>query len=103
VLIRRSSLIAALLALGALAESASAITVGMVDTFSTGTNLGWGGSLVTPVADAGPGGTGDFAVQVSGGSRVVVHSQAIPTEDDGPDDLRWTGNFTAAGVKKISL
>jgi hypothetical protein len=88
-----------------LANRASAITVGMVDTFSSGGDLGWAGSVVTSLANIGPGGAGDHAAQVTagGGGRIVVYSQAIPAPDDGPDDLRWTGNFTAAGIKKISL
>lgn len=104
----RSSLpalcIATLLA-GTLAGRVSAISVGMVDTFSSGTDLGWAGSVVTNLANIGPGGEGDRAAQVTagGGGRIVVYSQAIPAPDDGPDDLRWTGNFTAAGIKKISL
>lgn len=87
------------------AHIASAITVGMIDTFSDGTNLGWSGSFVTNVADAGPAGPGDNAALVTagGGSRIVVYSQAIPAPDDGEDDPRWTGNFTAAGVTAISL
>jgi hypothetical protein len=102
---RRAALGAAILFATVYAHSSHAITVGMVDTFSNGTNLGWSGSLVTNVANAGPAGAGDNAAEVTsgGGSRIVIYSQMIPAPDDGPDDLRWTGDFTAAGVKKISL
>jgi hypothetical protein len=98
-------LAAAVIALATSTSPVHAITVGMIDDFSAATNLGWSGSTVTAAADAGPLGAGDYAAEVTGGggSRVVVYSQAIPAPDDGPDDLRWTGNFTSAGVKKISL
>ena len=56
------------------ATEASAIAVGLLDTFQSGTTLDWveglGGAIapIPPavVANAGPGGSGDFALRITG-------------------------------------
>jgi len=99
----------ALVALGvAWTTTASAITVGQLDTFQNGTTLQWVDALngaispvpPTVVANAGPGGAGDFALRISatgsvsgpGGRLVANNIQA-----------RWIGSYTQAGVNGIML
>ena len=79
-----------------------AITIGQLDDFQGGTVMGWsegGGSPNPPFVNfnGGPGGIGDHSLQnVSAGgggpgSSVVMFNQA-----------QWTGDYTSAGVNKIT-
>lgn len=89
-------------------RSTAQIAVGTFDGFQDGTTQGWVAALAgadppfppTAVANAGPTGAGDFALRltstgaVSGpGGRLVVNNV----------DLRWTGDYPAAGVVSIML
>jgi hypothetical protein len=89
-------------------RSAAQIAVGTFDGFQDGTTQGWVAGLAgatptvppTTFANTGPTGAGDFALRltstgaVSGaGGRLVVNNV----------DLRWTGDYTAAGVVSIML
>jgi hypothetical protein len=73
-----------------------AISPTLHDDFQDGTIQNWGsgaGSTVsTNVADAGPGGTGDNALDVAASNRFVVINST-----------QWTGDWTAAGVSTIAL
>lgn len=91
-----------------LSSAALAITAGQIDDFQNGTTQSWAEGLtgalppVPPavVANAGPAGTGDFAMRLTavgvavgpGGKLVVNNNQA-----------RWIGSYTAAGVNGIIL
>jgi len=85
-----------------------AIAAGQLDDFQDGTTQEWvaalaGGIPPTPpavVANAGPAGSGDFALRITAsgaptgpGSKLVVNN--IQT--------RWVGDYTAAGVEEILL
>jgi hypothetical protein len=99
--------IAALLcALGTGASrSVQAVALGQVDDFEDGTTENWRSGVGTPpnpnppvnVADGGPLGSGDAYMLVrsngtafSGGKLTVINS------------LQWSGNYTAAGVTRVS-
>jgi len=73
---------------------ARAVTLGQIDDFQNGTTQGWGGSVTSNIADAGPAGAGDNALFVNNNvrPRIVITS-----------GLQWTGDFTAAGITQISL
>ena len=62
------------------------------DDFEDGTVQSWGGSPTSNVPNSGPAGTGDNALRVASGNRVVVMNQS-----------QWTGNYAAAGIKQISM
>jgi hypothetical protein len=71
---------------------ASAITLGQVDEFQSGTQ-GWLPVHVASLAaNGGPGGLGDTALNVRSDMHFVVYNQT-----------RWTGDFVAAGVSQIVL
>lgn len=90
---------------GSVDASPSGVAVGAFDDFQTGTTEGWVMSLgfgvppVPPVAvaDAGPLGAGDFALQITAtgsfgaGGKIVVNNV----------DPRWTGDYPAAGIAGI--
>jgi hypothetical protein len=85
------------------ATPASAISVGMVDTFSNGTTEGWASGGANPyppsnIASGGPGGSGDRFLQLTsdggggaGGKLVVFNSGD------------WAGNYTAAAITAIGM
>lgn len=85
-----------------------AIVAGQLDDFQDGTTQEWvaalgGGLPPTPpavVANAGPGGAGDFALRITAsgaptgpGSKLVVNNV----------ETRWMGDYTAAGVEGVFL
>jgi hypothetical protein len=76
------------------AASAQTITLGQIDNFENLGLNGWGASSVTStnIADAGPSGAGDNALQVAFARMFVFHNSA-----------QWTGNYIAAGVGRISM
>ncbi|MBA3480183.1 MAG: PEP-CTERM sorting domain-containing protein [Pirellulales bacterium] len=77
----------------ATASWAHAISLGQIDAFQSGATLEWRGSVVNSVADGGPMGAGDFALQAfSGGQGITVFNE-----------VQWNGDFTAAGVTQISM
>jgi hypothetical protein len=91
----------AALALLALATSASAISLGQVDDFQSGTTMGWGAGPVpvppTWVANGGPNGAGDGYLRVTAfgsgpGGRLTTFNHA-----------QWLGNYIAAGVTAIQI
>ncbi|PIE17151.1 MAG: hypothetical protein CSA66_06645 [Proteobacteria bacterium] len=78
----------------------AAPAVDQVDSFTAGDAAGWstGGDNVGAVADAGPAGDGDAALEVvsdgSGqGGHIAVFNQAA----------RWTGDWAAAGVSQLRV
>lgn len=101
------SLLGTTLAL-AWATTASAITVGQLDTFQDATTQNWveglGGAIppVPPavVANAGPNGTGDFALRITGTGAVIGPGSKLVVNNIQP---RWLGDYTAAGVNGIVL
>lgn len=88
-------------------RSTAQIAVGTFDGFQDGTTQGWVAALAAAnppfppiaVANAGPTGAGDFALRLTStggplaGGRLVVNNV----------DLRWTGDYPAAGVVSIML
>ncbi len=96
-----ASILAALVAFAA--PDATAVTIGLVDTFQGGTTQGWGvpGAHPAPpanVADGGPTGAGDGYLKLTAlggagpGSRLSVLNSA-----------QWAGDYTAAGVLGIRM
>jgi hypothetical protein len=81
---------------------ARAIALGQIDTFQDGTTMGWQeGSSPNPpinVATGGPAGAGDRYLEntssgsFSAGGRMTMFNSA-----------QWLGNYTAAGVNRISV
>ncbi len=102
----RGALIALLAS--SLPAPARAIELGQVDTFQDGTTQGWidalGGAISpvppTVVGNAGPEGTGDFALllrstgSVAGAGGKLVVNNATP---------RWQGDYAYAGVDGLLL
>lgn len=87
----------------------AAITVGHVDDFQDGTvqhwRIGQPSSFPKNIADAGPQGVGDRALFTSnsqpGARPLLIVLNDMSTEFPGPGN--WEGNWTAAGVRQISL
>ncbi|RPI47509.1 MAG: hypothetical protein EHM59_04180, partial [Betaproteobacteria bacterium] len=83
--------------------AARAIGLGQVDTFESGTTLGWqvgsGGHPAPPtLATGGPAGSTDHFLQLEAlggdgpGSRLAVFNAA-----------QWAGDYSAAGVTRIEM
>lgn len=81
--------------------TASAIEIGLTDDFQDNTTQNWAVGQPHPappftVADAGPDGSGDFALQVDSlggggpGSRLAVFNRT-----------QWSGDWTTAGVTAV--
>jgi hypothetical protein len=87
---------------------ASAIVVGQLDDFQDGTTQGWvdalGGAIspVPPVvvADSGPGGAGDFALQLTSTGAVIGAGSKLVVNNVEP---RWQGDYLAAGVDGVMI
>src|SRR4051794_1360657 len=86
-----------------LASSGSAITFGQQDTFHDGTIMGWqeGGSSPNPptnVPTGGPAGVGDAYLEniSAGGAGAGAKMIMLNLE-------QWTGNYSRAGVDRISV
>lgn len=83
--------------LGFFATSASAVTVGQVDTFQSGTLLNWaGGSSPTNIANGGPLGTGDRFLRLTSTGGFGQGSQMATY-----NDFQWAGNYITPGVRMI--
>jgi hypothetical protein len=74
------------------ASKASAITLGQVDDFQSGGVANWGGPQMSNIANAGPGGMGDNALEVQPDNRFVFFNE-----------MQWRGDYIAAGVTRISM
>jgi hypothetical protein len=86
--------------------AASALTIGQVDTFESGTTQGWVVSLLgnpnpalpANIPTGGPAGAGDHFLQLTAvggggpGSRLTVINAS-----------QWAGNYPAAGVTAIAM
>lgn len=96
-------LLCAALAASLPAAATAQVTLGQVDTFQTSTTQGWGvgGSHPFPpanVATGGPAGSGDGFLQlVAVGGTGPGRALAAFNRD------QWAGNYTAAGVTRITL
>ena len=80
-----------------IASPALAITLGQIDDFQDGGLANWevrlpGNTFFTNVPDAGPLGVGDSVLDVDNTNRFIFYNES-----------QWTGDFTAAGVTKISM
>jgi len=75
-----------------------AIVVGELDDFQGGTSESWrtGLAMVSVVADAGPGGSGDFALFIDTAVHCCGKLVVINTD-------QWLGDWTGAGVTQISV
>lgn len=77
------------------ASSARAVTLGQIDNFQNGGTAGWdlaGSVTVTNVANAGPLGAGDNALNAAFSNRFAFFNQS-----------QWTGNYIATGVASVSM
>lgn len=99
----RTTLVAAALALTA-ALPAHAVVAGQVDTFESGTTLGWGSGANHPVpptvvATGGPAGAGDhfMMLQAVGGSSSPGGRLAVRNSS------QWAGDYTAAGITAVTM
>lgn len=74
------------------AIASSQVVLNQIDTFQDGTTQSWGGgSSPVNVPTGGPLGAGDKYLQISAtGSSLATFN-----------NVRWTGNFPAAGVNRI--
>jgi hypothetical protein len=96
------------LAAATLAVPAHAVSVGQIDTFSSGVQ-GWsagGGPLgqsppVPPavVGTGGPGGVGDAFLQITSDGNAGAGGRLVAMNILG----QWSGNYTAAGVTGIAM
>jgi hypothetical protein len=84
------------------AGRAHAIVFGQLDNFQNGTTMDWTESAPSPnlptnVPNGGPNGPGDAYVEnisaggIGAGSRMIMYNQ-----------VQWAGNYTAAGVTRIT-
>lgn len=74
--------------------------IGTADTFSDLTLMGWGGGASpTVVASGGPAGTGDPFLQITGAGGIGGIG-AVPATFN---TVQWTGDYSAAGVKAVSI
>jgi hypothetical protein len=80
-----------------IASPALAIALGQIDDFQDGGLANWevrlpGNTFFTNVPDAGPLGVGDSVLDVDNTNRFIFYNES-----------QWTGDYTAAGVTKISM
>jgi hypothetical protein len=90
-------LLAVAAALVSVASPALAITLGQIDDFQDGGIANWRGGnpesvFFNNIPDAGPLGSGDSVLDAECPNRFVFFNE-----------LQWKGNYTAAGVTKISM
>lgn len=90
-------LVAVAATLVGVASPSRAITLGQIDDFQDGGIANWEVRqatevLFTNIPDAGPLGAGDHVLETDCGNRFVFYNET-----------QWTGNYTAAGVTKISM
>ena len=86
----------------------SAIVEGQLDDFQDGTTQDWVAALagaIPPfppavVANAGPAGSGDFALRVTATGAVTGPGSKLVVNNNQP---RWMGDYTAAGVEGVFL
>lgn len=85
---------------------AGAITISQVDVFHQNDYQNWEGAAAGVLPDSGPAGAGDFALSVEttgfpvgAGSRLVT----INGGESSPAVTQWTGDWTAAGVWRLSF
>lgn len=80
----------------ALPPPARALTPGQFEDFQDGTIQGWtsrfGTTQTSAVADAGPAGIGDYALEVAFSQKAVVYNE-----------LNYRGDWTAAGLHDIEF
>jgi hypothetical protein len=75
------------------------ITLNQIDTFETGTTLGWGngqGTSGITVPTGGPGGSGDHYLRFSSGGSAPPHLVVF-------NRSQWLGNYNTAGVNAIEM
>lgn len=100
-----------LLALGLLllgTSPAIAIVAGQLDDFQDATLEGWqagrfGAEPPVPpavIANAGPAGSGDFALRITSTGAPIGAGRSLVINNDEP---QWIGDYTAAGVEDIML
>ena len=86
-----------LLALTLFARPAAAVTLGQIDDFQNPTvqfpTFRWLGSSVVNLANAGPLGAGDNALEAANGSMGITVF----------NEVQWKGNFPAAGITQIRM
>jgi len=89
-------LVFGLLASFPLADACLAVTLGQVDDFQDGSTQHWGtpaNTVTTNLADAGPAGIGDNALDVVMQARAVIFNQ----------DQQWSGDWIAANFHTITM
>jgi hypothetical protein len=77
-----------------------------MDDFQSGSSQGWQGAVAGVLMDVGPGGVGDHSLLVTttgfpGGvnSRLIAYHGGAAA----PATTQWTGDWTAAGVRRIAF
>ncbi|MEO2046505.1 MAG: hypothetical protein ABGX16_08015 [Pirellulales bacterium] len=85
-----------LLASASLMSPCLAVTLGQVDDFQDGTAQNWGtpgNTVTTNLADAGPVGVGDNALNVVMAARSVIFNE----------NQQWSGDWVVANIQQIAL
>lgn len=82
--------------LAILSAHAHAIAPGVLDRFESGTTQEWSGAISGDTPTGGPGGAGDHYLEAASGTLGSLPHLAIKNAE-----LRWTGDFIAAGVTQI--
>ena len=87
-----------------LATPAQAIVIDQVDTFQSASVDGWGpdfAGVASVVADAGPLGTGDYALRVT--SHGDPNQGRVGSRSITLNRSQWAGDWTATGVASIAF
>jgi len=86
------------------AGPAGAVVIGQTDTFENATVSGWGpdfAGVASIAADAGPDGSGDFALLVT--SHGDPTQGRIGSRSISLNRSQWTGDWTAAGMTAVAF
>jgi hypothetical protein len=76
---------------------AHGIALNQVDSFQDGTAQGWNPGA-TNISTGGPAGSGDRYIQIGSGLFGSAPNLAVKNSD-----VRWIGNYTAAGVTRVEV
>ena len=103
----RSLALSVLLMFGLSAGEASAVSIGLTDTFEDGTTQGWrinllglGDDLFQPVnvPTGGPAGVNDNFMLMTSSGQPGAGGRLVAL-----NFLQWSGNYTAAGISSIQM
>lgn len=82
--------------------TAKSVSLGQIDDFENGTEMGWikGGRTINPsanITDGGPQGVGDNYLQIESGGGNGPDSRLVSFNPD-----QWAGNYIAADISSIT-